>query len=301
MINKYKWEFMIILSLIIWWLFPIITKNLVTQMNFIFALWFSALFAALYFLIIWIFKKEWKYFRKNDNWKYLLIHALINWIIFYILIFYWLQYTSAINWSIFWLTEIFFSYLFFGFIFTDNKSKFNEIAWTFLIVLWALYIIYPWELIINKWDIFIILSMLIIPFGNQCTKLSVRTFSPNFVMLIRSIITSIFLLFVGSIYYEFPNYQIINDNLIELIISWILIFWISKTLWVSAMKYVTVPKASSFLPLYPVLTIGYWILFYNTIPNLNQLIWLLPMVIWVFILFNTSIFNNIKSVIKKED
>ena len=153
---------MIILSLIIWWLFPIITKNLVTQMNFIFALWFSALFAALYFLIIWIFKKEWKYFRKNDNWKYLLIHALINWIIFYILIFYWLQYTSAINWSIFWLTEIFFSYLFFGFIFTDNKSKFNEIAWTFLIVLWALYIIYPWELIINKWDIFIILSMLII-------------------------------------------------------------------------------------------------------------------------------------------
>lgn len=301
MINKYKWESMIILSLIIWWLFPIITKDLVMQMNYIFALGISALFAAIYFLVICVIKKEWKYFSENTNWKFLLIHSLINWIIFYLLIFYWLQHTSAINWSIFWLTEIFFSYLFFGFIFTDKKSKLHEVIWTLLIVLWAFYIIYPWELSINKWDIFIILAMLIVPFWNQCTKLSVRTFSANFIMFIRSVVTSIFLLTIWLIFFEIPEFNIVKTNILQLLISWVLIFWFSKTLWVSAMKYVTVPKASSFLPLYPVLTILYWVAFYSVKPELNQLIWLIPMIIWVFVLFNTKIFNWVTLLKKKED
>jgi drug/metabolite transporter (DMT)-like permease len=226
---------------------------------------------------------------------------LINWIIYYLLVFYWLQYTNAINGSIFWLTEIFFSYLFFGFIFTDNKSKLNEIVWTLFIVLWALYVIFPWELSINKWDIFIILAMLIVPFGNQCTKLSVRTFSANFIMFIRSIVTCIFLLTIWVIYFQIPDMTIIKNNILELVISWILIFWLSKTLWVSAMKYVTVPKASSFLPLYPVLTILYWVLFYAVKPEFNQLIWLIPMIIGVFILFNSKIFNCVTLLKKKED
>jgi hypothetical protein len=47
-------------------------------MNYVFALGISAFFAAIYFLIIGIIKKEWKYFKNNENWKYLLIHSLIN-------------------------------------------------------------------------------------------------------------------------------------------------------------------------------------------------------------------------------
>jgi drug/metabolite transporter (DMT)-like permease len=66
------------------------------------------------------------------------------------------------------------------------------------------------------------------------------------------------------------------------------------------MKYVTVPRASSFLPLYPIFTISYGAIFYNTYPDLNQLIWLLPMILWVIIMFRYNIITKILNSIKKE-
>ena len=296
-----KWDIFIIANLIIWWFFPIISKLLVNEINYIFALWLSAFFASFYFLFLGIIKKEWKYLKPNPDWKYLIIHSLINGIIFYGLIFYGLQYTNAINGSIFWLTEIFFSYLFFWFIFTKHKSKLHEIIGTLLIVLWTIYIIFPWEININKWDIMIILAMAIVPFWNQCTKLATRTFSSNFIMLIRSIVTTIFLLSVWVYFYSFPEYSQIEWILFELIISWVLIFGLSKQLLVEWMKRISIPRASSFIPLYPLLTIIYWMLFFNIYPDYSSLLGLIPMVIWVVFLFNQKIFNKIYNllIIKK--
>jgi len=299
-----KWDIFIIANLIIWWFFPIISKILVTQMNYIFALWISALFASIYFFIVFFLKKEWKYFSKHKDWKYLLIHSLINWIIFYSLIFYWLQHTTAINGSIFGLTEIFFSYLFFWFIFTKDTSKLHEIIWTILIVIWTIYIIFPWNIQVNLWDLMIIIAMAIVPFWNQCTKLAARTFSSNFIMLIRSIITSIFLISVWFIFFQAPELETIKSLYLELIISWVLIFGLSKQLLVEWMKRLSVPRASSFLPLYPILTIFYGMIFYSIYPDFSQFTWLIPMIIWVIFLFNQKIFNKVffienKNILKK--
>lgn len=288
-----KWDIYIVANLVIWWFFPIISKILVTEIHYIFALWLSAFFASLYFLFMGIIKKEWKYFIKSPDWKYLIMHSIINGIIFYGLIFYGLQYTSAINGSVFWLTEIFFSYLFFWFIFTKQKSKLHEIIWTLLIVIWTLFIIFPWKINVNIWDLMIILAMAIVPFWNQCTKLAARTFSSNFIMLIRSWVTALFLISVGVYFFVTPDYATIQGLLFELIVSWVLIFWLSKQFLVEWMKRISIPRASSFIPLYPLLTIFYAIWFYGIYPDVSNLTWLIPMIIGTIFLFNQKIFNKV--------
>jgi drug/metabolite transporter (DMT)-like permease len=80
-----------------------------------------------------------------------------------------------------------------------------------------------------------------------------------------------------------------KENLIVvlpyLIFSWVFLFWLSKIFFLWALKYISLPRLSSSLALYPIFTIIYSIILFSKYPTLTQSIWLLPMIIWVLIFF----------------
>lgn len=289
--EKYHWELLSIWSLALWWLFPIITKFTYDYIDFKISLAFCSLFSFFYFLFLFFRNKDFK-FLKQKKWRLsLLIYWIVNWIIFYSLYFYWLKFTSPINSSILWLSEIFFSFLLFWFIFTKEKSNFVEVIWAIFMMLWALIVIFPWKFEINYWDLYIIVASFFAPIWNYIAKKIIDYYPSRFLMLFRSLIASIFLFTYSyfSIWFSSINPENMTKVLPYLIFSWIFLFWYSKILWIDAYKYISIPRASTFLSIYPIFTIIYSIILFWNFPSFYQILWLIPIIIWIYLIFSKKI------------
>ena len=292
-----KWDLLIISSLLIWWFFPIIAKVIYNDLNFLYTLAFITFFS-IFFFLFWLFKnKEWKYFKKNKQWLNLIIWIFILWVVFYSILFYGISKTSAINSSIFWLSEVLFSYLLFWIIFTKKKSSPNEILWTIMILIWWLVALSQWNIETNIWDFYIILACLFAPIWHFFTRKTIDYFSTNFIMLLRSIISVIFLFIISYIFYPAPSFENISNTIHLLLFSWIILFWLSKLFRINSYKYIWVSRASSFLPLYPIFTIIYSIIFIWVYPSINQALSLIPIWIWILVFYNKI---NLKKIINYE-
>ncbi len=286
LIQKFKWEFLTISSLALWWLSPIITKYTYGYIDFRLSLAFSSFFAFLYFLVLFIKNKDYIYFKQREWWKDSLIALTLNGIVFYYILFYWLQFTSSTNASIFWLMEIFFSFLLFGVLLWKWRIKKYETIWAILMGLWALIVLFPWTLKFNYWDIFIIIACFFAPIGNFYAKKAIIHFPSRFLMLVRSLAASIFLFLYVYLIGQFNLvYSDFMHVLPYLIFSGVVLFWFSKILWIDAYKYIWVPRASIFLTLYPIFTILYNIIFFFRFPTFFQVFWLLPLIIGIYFIF----------------
>jgi drug/metabolite transporter (DMT)-like permease len=289
---KYKWEVLWISSMALWWLFPIITIFTYNYIGFIYSLAFSSLFSIIFFLIFFVKNKEWKYFQIKKWWSSLFSSAILIGIVFYFLIFYWLQYTDAINESLLWLSQVLFSYLLFWLFFTEKKSTFNEIIGSSLLVIWTIIILFPWKINIHYGDIFIIIANFVAPIWNNFARKAIKIFSTNFLMLIRSILATIFLFIYWYFYADFPEISNLYKVLPYLIFSWIFLFGTSKIFFIEGLKYISLPRLSSFIALYPIFTILYSIILFWNFPRTEQVLGLLPMWIWILIFFNRIKIKN---------
>ena len=282
---KHKWEILWISGVMLWGLFPIVTIFTYSYISIIYSLAISSFFSILFFLVFFIKNKEWRYFKIKKWWSYLLWSSILNGIIFYLIMFYWLQYTDAINASILWLWEILFAYLFFWILFAAKKSTPNEIVWSIFMIIGTLVVLFPGKINIHYWDIFIILGTMVAPIWNDLARKTIHIFSTNFLMLIRSFLATIFLFIYWYFYSELPPQENLIIVLPYLIFSWVFLFWLSKILFLGALKHISLPRLSSFIVLYPLSTIIYSIILFMKYPTLAQSFGLFQMIIWVLIFF----------------
>lgn len=288
--NKIKWELFVILSLALFWLFPIVTIFTYNYIWYALSLAYSSFFSFLFFLILFFKNSDYKYFFIKEGWFYLLATSFINGVLFYLLIFYGLQFTTANNSSILWLTEVFFSFLLFWLIFWSDKAKIMEIIGTLFILIWVFVVIFPWTLSLKIWDLFIILSTFFAPIWNYFSKKSIQIFSSRFLMLFRSFVATVFLFF-----YVYVNGEIYTDKssifyaLPYLLFNWIVLFWISKILWLEWLKILSVHRATIFVGLLPIFTIIYNIILFQLFPNIYQIFWLIPIILWIYFIFRDKL------------
>ncbi len=297
--KQLSWDILIIVSLVMWGFFPIVTKSAMEVLPVILVVALTTFFSFFYYLFFFIKNKEWKYFRVKEWWKDIILYSFSLWVIFYGLTFYWVSQTSSINASIFGLSEIFFSYLIFGILFWKEKSSLHEIFWAMIMLIWGLIVLFPWwELVVNRWDIIIMWAVIFAILWNQWSKNALKYFSSNFILVIRTLLATSFLFgfhyFTGG---EF-DWEKIASVLPLLILSGIFVFAIHTDLWTRAYKYITVPRASSFLVLYPVFTMIYMAMFYNTFPEYSQILGLIPIIIWVVFFYNEKLFKKLIWVLK---
>ena len=291
---KFKWEILWISSLALWWFFPIVTIFTYEYLSFIYTLAFVTLFSMLFFLFFFIKNKEWEQFRVKEWWKYIIYSALLNWALFYIIMYYWLTFTNSTNASILSLSEIFFSYLFITVLFQDHKIVKHEIIWWLLMIIWIIIVLFQWSFTINYWDLFIIIATMIAPFGNQYARMGHKFFSTNFMLLIRSFVSTIILFIIAYYTSQISSFTDLKDSLIFLLFSWVILMGLSKYLWVESLKYCSVPKLASFFPLYPAFTVIYNIILFWIFPTFYQMLGFIPITLWIFIFFNMISLKKIK-------
>ncbi len=281
--SQRKGELLIFGSATLWGLFPVITVLSYHSLSPLFTLIVSNIFAALFFVVMITQRKKWHELSIRKAYKDILLATLFTGIIYYVLIFLGLQFTSPGNASIVALTEVFFSFIFFH-VFKKEKHPSQQIIGAGLMILGALFVLLPGLKTLQSGDILILIASAIAPFGNFYQQKARRKVASETIMLIRSILSTIviFSLAVG-IHSQF-SLSSVSQSLLFLIINGIVLLGLSKIFWLDGIHHISVPKANALSCIGPIFTLLFaWLLLKQT-PTMWQVLSLLPIFIGINLL-----------------
>lgn len=276
-------EMFIFFESILWALFPIVTILSFKNVPPLVALAWSTLFAAAFFGILLFLKNGWKELKNKEAIGDILLTTFILGIVFYVLFFTGLRYTTAGNASLIGLTEIFFSFLLFN-VWHKEYFSFAHIAGAALMLIGAIIIFYPNVHGLQIGDLLILAACFIAPFGNFFQRRARKQVKSEAILFIRSIISApvIFLL----AYFSKANFAAIgfDKSFVLLIVNGFFLLGFSKILWIEGIHRISVTKANALNSLTPLLTLLFaWIILGN-IPTKFQLFAFVPMFFGVMLL-----------------
>jgi drug/metabolite transporter (DMT)-like permease len=263
-------ELVLLLGAIIWSVFPVLTQITYSYLGPITSLAWTTFIALIFFFWVSVVRKSWVNIFKKDILFSLLMVAAINGIFFYLLFFIGLQYTSAGNAAIVATLEIFFTYLFFN-IWRKEFISFSHIVGMLLMFVSAVVILSPGLGSFQKGDLLILLAVSIAPLGNLFQKKLRTKMNSEQILFYRTLIASVFLFtyafFVGETITVVPTavWPI-------LLFSGVILFGLSKIMWVEGLHRVSVTKAISINSISPIFTIFFALVILKELPTLAQLI-----------------------------
>lgn len=278
-----KGEVLVLSAALLGALFPVITILSYNTLSPLVSFAGSTFFASILFAIVLTARKKWHELKNIHAYKDLLMTTLIIGIIFYLLYFFGLRQTSAGNASIIALSEVFFGYLFFQVYKKDYLPNLHKLG-AVLMVIGALIVLFPKMQNFTGGELLILLAAMIAPIGNFYQQRARKRISSESIMFTRSIISTIFIVFLAIIFKSPLSYPDIKSSIIILLINGVFLFGLSKILWVEGIHRISVTKANALSSISPLFTIFFaWILLQNT-PTIWQLLAIIPMSLGVIFL-----------------
>ena len=280
---QHQGEIFILGSATLWGLFPIVTVLSYHSLSPLISLVISSFFASLFFAALITKKHTWYELYNRAAVKNILLSTLFTGIIYYLLIFVGLQFTTPGNASIVALTEIFFSFLFFH-VFRREYLPLNHIIGAFLMMTGALIVLFPNIKTFHQGDLLILLASSVAPFGNFYVQRARKHVASETIMFVRSALSGgVILLLALCINVPF-SILAIQNSLFFLIINGLLLLGFSKTLWIDGIHRISVTKANSLGSIAPLLTLFFAWLILKQPPTLWQLLAVLPILIGIRLL-----------------
>jgi len=280
-------EFFILGSVTLWGLFPVITVLSYHTLSPLISLSLSSIFAALVFAAIVTKKKNWHEVGNLNALKNVLATSLLTGIIYYLLIFFGLQFTTPGNASIVALTEIFFSFLFFH-VFRKEHIPGYHILGALFMIFGAGIVLVPNLKSFHPGDMLILFASAIAPFGNFFAQRARKQVASETIMLVRSTLSGVVILFLALLLHTPISITAIEGSLFFLLINGFLLFGLSKVLWLDGIHRISVPKANSLGSMAPLLTLFFAWLILKQAPTLYQLLAIFPILVGVSLLSKQS-------------
>lgn len=276
-------EIFIILNVLLWGVFPIFIQLSYSNVSPFISLSVSSFFAAIFFAIILTIRQKWHELFNKKALLYTLYSTFFIEIIFYLLYFFSLKYSSAGNISILAMSEAFFSFLLFHVWHKEYIPK-EHIYGAILVLLGAVIILIPSATIFHIGDLFIIIGTAIVPFGNFFVQKARKLVCTESIMFLRVIIGS-FVIFMLSIPFNAtsPLPQIIS-SLPFLIINGVLTLGLSTIMWIEGIHRIPVTKANGIGALGPLITLLVAWAVFKTSPTPWQLVSILPMFLGIILI-----------------
>lgn len=162
-------EISIISSALLWSFFPILTILSYSGLEPVLSLAWTTLISVVFFLAISLARNSWKNIFYKDTMFSLFWITLINGILFYVLYFIGLKYTTAGNAAIVATMEILFSYLFFN-VWKEEHIDFKHITGAVLMFSSAIIILSPNLSSFQTGDLLVLLAVFVAPLGNFFQK-----------------------------------------------------------------------------------------------------------------------------------
>lgn len=268
---------------LLWGLFPIITLLSYGNLSPLVSLGGSTLFAATFFAITISIQHRWHEFAQKRIYTDLFMVTFITGIIFYLLTFVGLQYTTPGNVSIIELTEVFFSYLLFH-VWQKAYIPKEHVVGALCMVVGAIIVLYPNVHSFQLGDLLILIAAFVAPFGNHFQRRARKSVSSQTIMLFRSIVSGLCILSLAIILRAPFSMIDIEKSLAFLAINGVLVLGVSKILWIEGIHRISVVKANSLAALAPLITLfTAWTVF-HTPPTLWQILAFIPMFVGILLL-----------------
>ncbi|BCN93296.1 EamA family transporter [Thiomicrorhabdus immobilis] len=265
--------FALSLTLIEAW-FPIFAFFTVAALGGLHAYFYSLLVAVLFLFIWWVWRGKQAEIRLTSAYKNLGLTTLFITSLF-ALTFIGLQYTTATNVAIILFLQILFSYLFLGRR-QEERLNLKQVSGALLMTLGALLILFPGSLKANIGDLFVLGAAMLAPIANLYQKKARAQVSSETILLVRSVIALPFIYLLASLFELAPSIEMLESQFVWLLLTGFLVFFVAKVLWVEAIYILPITKVNALFAFAPLMTMGLAYLVLNQVPNLYQILGMLP-------------------------
>lgn len=264
---------MIGLSILESW-FPILSIIAISHIGALHTYAFSLFVSLFFFLIIMIKKKLFVELKNKDAYKDLILTSF--WITtLFTLVFIGMQFTTAGNMSVIIFMQLFFSYLYFN-VFGKEKMDFIHSIGAFIMGIGALIILIPDNMVFNKGDLIILIAAVIAPLANLYSKRARIFCSSETILGFRTIIAFPVIALLAWIIEPKITLDDTQKALPQVLLIGLLIFGISKILWMEALHRISITKISAMIALVPPMTLFFAYIYLDEIPEFRQMLGIIP-------------------------
>ena len=254
--------------------FPIFTVFILTSMGALFAYLFSMALTSLIFIVIISYKKTWSEFFIKEA------YAPLLWVTFYItllfiLIMVGLKYTTAGNMAVIITLQLFFSYLYFSIFGSEKMSKVQSFG-ALLMGIGAIIILFPENFSLNRGDLLIFLASMIAPLTAHHQQKARVLVSATTILAFRNIVALPVVFLCALFTEEIPSFDDIKNVWWFILLNAVLIFTLSKILFVEALTLIPITKLMALISFMPLFTLIFAYFMLNEVPDFLQFIGMLP-------------------------
>lgn len=272
---------MVGLALIESW-FPILS---IVSMSYIGALHtytYSLLIALVFFILIMLKRDRFKELKNKEAYKDLLLTSF--WItLLFTLMFIGMQFTTAGNMAVIIFLQLLFSFLYFN-ILGKEKMDAMHIAGSIIMGIGAMIILFPDEFIFNKGDLLILIAAAVAPIANLYQKRARKFCSAETILGFRTIVGLPFIALLAWIFEPAVTYDAFMKALPYILIIGVAVYVVSKIMWIEALHRISITKVSAMMGLLPLMTMIFAYFYLNEIPELHQMIGIIPVLLGGYLL-----------------
>ena len=280
-------EVIVFFEIIIASLSPLLIKSSENLLTPIFFLGSSMFLAGIVFFIALILTKKLSELKNKEA-----LHGMFFATFFIILLFFPLQFiagqkTSPGNIAVLGLCETLFTFLFFGLLRIEKNTP-KRILGAFLTSLSAAIILSKsFSGNLGIYDLIFVLATAIPPFGNYFQKKVVKIVSAKTLLCFRCLVGGSILM-IFSFFFEKNqiNFSEFKKVIFIIFSQGLLVFALSKLLFLESIKILDVSKVIALGGLAPAFTILFGFLFMGEIPNFNQVVGFILGFVGVLFLIN---------------
>ncbi len=266
-------ELLMLAETFTWSWFPIVTKIIYQHLSPIFTMFYSTLFAAIFFGAVVLGRGGWgRILQRRAIRPLLLTTFFIN--LLFVFLYLGLQSTSAANMAVILFLQLLFAYLYFN-LFGPERFAAIHLCGAVMMGAGALTILFPGELSLNKGDMLVLAAAMIAPIANYWQKKARAFVRPTEILFVRYLLALPVLLPLA--YWLSPG----GGSSPRMVLPWLLInglvlFGVSKIFWIEAIHRISITKASAMTAFGPLFTIILAYLVLGDLPTLWQLIGAIP-------------------------
>lgn len=249
-------EIFILLEVLLFSIFPILINQGTQTIPPLFLAGITTIITSPIFLIQLIHTKKLKEIVHPKGLLYSIIVTICIVIIPSILIFKGTKLTTSVNTAIFLQMEIIFAIPICALLIKEKISAARFFS-SIIITAGAVMVLYNDEFIPNIGDLLIITGTILYPIGNIYAKKAFEKISPNAVLFIRSLLGGAILIAISFLFEDTfgQAISITKENLILILVTGILINWLTKVLWYEGLKRLAITKATGLAMAYPAFTL----------------------------------------------
>ncbi|RLA70328.1 MAG: EamA family transporter [Epsilonproteobacteria bacterium] len=267
---------MVGLSILEAW-FPILSIVAMSYVGALHTYMYSLVIAFFFYMAIMYKRDRFKELKNSAAYKDLLLTTF--WITFiFTLIFIGMRYTTAGNMAVIVFLQVLFSYLYFN-VFGKEKMETIHLIGAVIMGLGALIILFPEDFTFNKGDWLIFIASAAAPITNLYQKRAREYCSAETILGFRTVVGFPFVALLAYFLEPAVTYENFMSALPYMFLIATGIYVAAKIMWIEALNRISITKLSAMLALLPVFTLIFAYLYLDEVPELRQMIGIVPVLV----------------------